>query len=47
MIGALWCARGFTFRLGQDRLGNVWFGWWTLGMHRSLSQVSSGRQHVL
>jgi hypothetical protein len=47
MVGVLWCARDFAFRLGQDRLGNVQCGCWTIEMDRNLSQVLSGRQQVL
>jgi len=45
MVGAPWCARGVAFQLGQDRLGHVWFGYWTIEMDRILSLVSSRRQH--
>src|SRR5215471_3002227 len=33
----LWCARGFAFRLGQDRRGHVWCSYWTIAIDRSLA----------
>src|SRR6266566_4435057 len=39
-VGTLWCARGFAFRLGQDRLRSVYavvqFGCRTIGIGRIL-----------
>jgi len=36
-VSALWFTRGVACRLGQARLGYMWFGCWTIEMDRSLS----------